>query len=141
MADDAEKRGQLNHLKVRRWKIAILVAVVGAITAPFVFGTWKMQPMSETWVPLTADQKANLGTYMQSTENCQIFDAAFWDKVFCDMELEKLRAGGEYQYLYLSAPKYLAVNFATALGAFISVFGLTFLLPDLVRRYRLWLRK
>ena len=141
MADDAEKRGQLNHLKVRRWKIAILVAVVGAITAPFVFGTWKMQPMSETWVPLTADQKANLGTYMQSTENCRIFEAAFWDKVLCDMELEKLRAGGEYQYLYLSASKYLAVNFATALGAFISVFGLTFLLPDLFRRYRLWLRK
>ena len=141
MADDAEKRGQLNHLKVRRWKIAIPVAVVGAITAPFVFGTWKMRPISETWVPLTADQKAKLGTYTQSTENCRIFEAAFWDKVLCDMELEKLRAGGEYQYLYLSAPKYLAVNFATALGAFISVFGLTFLLPDLFRRYRLWLRK
>jgi hypothetical protein len=57
------------------------------------------------------------------------------------MELEKLRAGGEYQYLYLSPSKCLALNFATALGAFISVFGLTFLLPDLVRRYRLWLRK
>ena len=141
MADDAEKRGQLNHLKVRRRKITIPVALVGAITAPLVFGTWKMQPTSETWVPLTADQKAKLGTYMQSTENCRIFEAAFWDKVFCDMELEKLRAGGEYQYLYLSASKYLALNFATALGAFISVFGLTFLLPDLVRRYRLWLRK
>jgi hypothetical protein len=58
MADDAEKRGRPNHLKVRRRKITIPVALVGAITAPLVFGTWKMQPTSETWVPLTADQKA-----------------------------------------------------------------------------------
>jgi hypothetical protein len=48
MADDAEKPGQLNHLKVRRWKIAIPVAVVGAIAAPFVFGTWKMPQTSES---------------------------------------------------------------------------------------------
>jgi hypothetical protein len=136
MADDAEKPGQPNHLKVRRWKIAIPLAVVGALTAPFVFGTWKMRPTSETWVPLTADQKAKLGTYMQNTDNCRTFEAAFGDKVFCDMELAKLRAGGEYQYLYLSAPKYWTLNVATALGAFIAVFGLTFLLPDLVRRYR-----
>jgi hypothetical protein len=141
MADDAEKRGRPNHLKVRRWKITIPIALVGAITAPLVFGTWKMQPTSETWVPLTADQKAKLGTYMQNTENCRTFEAAVGDKVFCDMELAKLHAGGEYQYLYLSAPKYFALNFATALGAFIAVFGLTFFLPDLVRRYRSWFRK
>ena len=131
MADDAEKQGQLNHLKVRRWKIAIPVA---AIAAPFVFGTWKMPTTSETWVPLTADQKAKLDIYMQNTENCRTFEAAFGEKDFCDMELEKLRAGGEYQYLYLSTPKYFALNFAVALGAFIAVFSLTFLLPGLSRR-------
>jgi|SRR5262245_33091283 len=136
MADDAEKPGQLNHLKARRWKIAIPVAVVAAIAAPFVFGTWKMPTMSETWVPLTVDQKANLDTYMQNTENCRTFEAASGDKDFCDMELEKLRAGGEYQYLYLSTAKYFALNFATALGAFIAVFSLTFLLPGLRHRYR-----
>ena len=128
MADDAEKPGEPNHLKVRRWKIAIPVAVVGAIAAPFVFGTWKMPTTSETWVPLTAEQKAKLAIYMQSTENCRTFEAASGDKDFCDMELEKLRAGGEYQYLYLSTAKYFALNFAVALGAFIAVFGLTFLL-------------
>jgi hypothetical protein len=132
MADDAEKPGQLNHLKVRRWKIAIPVAVVGAIAAPFVFGTWKMPQTSETWVPLTADQKAKFDIYMQNTENCRTFEAASGDKDFCDMALEKLRAGGEYQYLYLSTPKYFALNFAVALGAFIAVFSLTFLLPGLV---------
>jgi hypothetical protein len=79
MADDAEKPGQLNHLKVRRWKIAIPVAVVGAIAAPFVFGTWKMPQTSETWVPLTADQKAKLDIYMQNTENCRTFEAASGD--------------------------------------------------------------
>jgi len=136
MADDAEKSGQLNHLKVRRWKIAIPVAVVGAIAAPFVFGTWKMQSTSETWVPLTADQKAKLEIYMQNTENCRTFEAAFGEKDFCDMELEKLRAGGEYQYLYLSTPKYFALNIAVALGAFITVFSLAFFLPGLSRRYR-----
>lgn len=128
MADDAEKPGEPNHLKVRRWKIAIPVAVVGAIAAPFVFGTWKMPTTSETWVPLTAEQKATLAIYMQNTENCRTFEAASGDKDFCDMELEKLRAGGEYQYLYLSTAKYFALNFAVALGAFIAVFGLTFLL-------------
>ena len=97
--------------------------------------------MSETWVPLTADQKAKLSTYMQSTKNCQTFEAAFWDKFFCDMEIEKLSAGGEYQYIYFSTPKYLALNFAAAFGAFIGVFGLTYLLPALLNRYWLWLRK
>ena len=137
MADDAEKPGQLNHLKARRWKIAIPVAVVAAIAAPFVFGTWRMSTTSETWVPLTADQKAKLEIYMQNTENCRTFEAASGDKDFCDMELEKLRAGGEYQYLYLSTPKYFALNFAVALGAFIAVFSLTLLLPGLSRRYKL----
>lgn len=137
MAGDAEQPGQPNHLKVRRWKIAIPVAVVGAIAAPFVFGTWKMSTTSETWVPLTADQKAKLEIYMQNTENCRTFEAAFGEKDFCDMELEKLRAGGEYQYLYLSTPKYFVLNFVVALGAFIAVFGLTFLLSGLSRRYRL----
>ena len=136
MADDAEKPGQLNHLKVRRWKIAIPVAVVAAIVAPFVCGTWKMQTTSETWVPLTADQKAKLETYMQNTENCRAFEAASGDKDFCNMELEKLRAGGEYQYLYLSTAKYFALNFAVALGAFIAVFSLAFFFPGLSRRYR-----
>jgi hypothetical protein len=136
MADDSEKPGQPNHLKVRRWKIAIPVAVVAAIAAPFVFGTWKMSTTSETWVPLTADQKAKLEIYMQNTENCRAFEAAFGDKDFCDMELEKLRAGGEYQYLYLSTAKYFALNFAVALGTFIAVLSLTFLLPGLSRRYR-----
>lgn len=135
MADDAEKPGQPHHLTVRRWKIALPVAVVAAIVAPFVFGTWKMQTTSETWVPLTADQKAKLDTYMQNTENCRAFEAASGDKDFCNMELEKLRAGGEYQYLYLSRAKYFALNVAVALGAFIAVFGLAFFLPGLSRRY------
>ena len=52
------------------------------------------------------------------------------------MELEKLRAGGEYQYLYLSTAKYFVLNFAVVLGAFIAVFSLVFLLPGLSRRYR-----
>lgn len=137
MADDAEKPGQLNHLTVRRWKIALPVAVVVAIAAPFVFGTWKMQTTSETWVPLIADQKAKLDTYMQNTENCRAFEAASGDKDFCNMELEKLRAGGEYQYLYLSRAKYFALNVAVALGAFIAVFCLAFFLPGLSRRYKL----
>lgn len=135
MADEIEKPGQLNHVEVRRLKMAIPVAVVAAIAAPFVFGTWK--PTSETWLPLAVDQKAKLERYMQSTENCQTFEAASGDKDFCQMELEKLRAGGQYQYVYISTPKYFALNSAAVLGAFIGVFGLTFLLPGLVRRYRL----
>jgi hypothetical protein len=103
MADDAEKPGQLNHLKVRRWKIAIPVAVVGAIAAPFVFGTWKM-PQCRTQ-RIVGPLRRLLGT-----------------------------TGGEYQYLYLSTPKYFALNFAVAFGAFIAVFSLTFLLPGLSRR-------
>jgi hypothetical protein len=135
MADEIEKPGQLDRVEVRRLKIAIPAAVVAAIAAPFVFGTWKST--SETWLPLPVDQKAKLDTYMQSTENCQTFEAASGDKDFCQMELEKLRAGGQYQYVYVSTPRYFALNLATVLGAFIAVFGLTFLVPGLVRRYAL----
>jgi hypothetical protein len=56
----------------------------------------------------------------------------------CRMDRDRLNDGGSLES-HPSALKYTAANFAVALGGFFSIFGLTFLLPALIRRYRKWL--
>jgi hypothetical protein len=137
---------------MRQWKIAFSLAIVGAIGAPFAFHTSKMHPTSETWVPLTQDQKASIAAHMEETDNCQTLEGRvpksqsqgllsnndFLREVGCHGELDRLNRGGEFQ-VYFSTPKYLAANLAAAFGGFLGVFGLAFLLPAIVRCYWKWL--
>src|SRR5580693_4446141 len=123
---------------MKQRKIAISLAVVAAIAAPFVSRAYKAQPVSKTWVPLTAEAKANIAAALG---NCPTAEdhlnklrelgvkPSFEDispVVLCDMERGELRDGGEYK-TQLSAPKYLALNTAAAVAGFVLVFGLTFL--------------
>jgi hypothetical protein len=41
----------------RQWKIALSLAIVGALAAPFVFRTYKARPTYSVWVPLSAREK------------------------------------------------------------------------------------
>jgi hypothetical protein len=138
---------------VRQWKIAISLAIIGAAVAPFASGTWKIRPISETWLPLTEDQKKSFAAYVEK-RNCKALDERFneargrgieppfnndaADTIICDMRLKSLREGGE-SHSYFSVLKYLAINSGVALGGFFGVFGLAFLLPALIRRYWRWL--
>jgi hypothetical protein len=44
-------------VRLRQWKIALSLAVVGALAAPFAFGTYKARPTYSVRVPLTAQEK------------------------------------------------------------------------------------
>ena len=128
---------------MKQRKIAISLAVIGAIAAPFVFHTYKAQPTGNVWKPLTAEDKVEQGAWVKSTNNCQTFEGGitatdatavrgcrYWQKT--------LEEGGRYGP-GPSAPLYLALNAAVAAVAFAVIFALTYLLPALARRYWRWL--
>jgi hypothetical protein len=126
---------------MRQWKIALSLAIVGALAAPFAFRTYRVRPPSiQTWVPMTEEVKAGVIAYMKRTNDCQDFvdqknNAALES---CRYEQKALEEGGGY------GPRpstliYLAINAATATAAFGGIFCLTYLLPALARRYWRWL--
>jgi hypothetical protein len=122
---------------MRQWKIALSLAIVGAAAAPFIFGTWRMRPMSNGFIPLTAGERQNILSYVENTDNCQK-TASDSVKYSCLGLQRELADGGEFR-TYASAPKYIAWNTAAAALGFSAVFGLTFLLPALIRRYWKWI--
>lgn len=135
----------------RQWKIALSLAIVGALAAPFLFRTCKARPTYSVWVPLTAREKENLVVSLQNSNYCQTdyrpgTDDSFVADFFCHKEKEKFELGGDYEY-HADQPKYLAMNAGVAGATFVSVFGLAFLIPMLIyglaflaQRYWKWLK-
>jgi hypothetical protein len=110
---------------MKQRKIAISLAVVGAIASPFEFSVLtEMEATSDVWVPLSADKRENITTYLEGTNNCQTFTKRLdelkrleitpsvmdlSDEVVCRISLRKLKEGGTYES-HFSLPKYLALN-------------------------------
>jgi hypothetical protein len=57
---------------MRQWKVALSLAVVGAIAAPFVFQTYKAHSTFQKWVPITAEDRAAISARLNDTNNCQV---------------------------------------------------------------------
>jgi len=121
---------------MRQWKIASSLAIIGALAAPFAFRTYNAPwPMAETWVPLYVGEREDI-VRRAWPNNCDELEGL--SPVICRMDQRKLKEGG----IYLQRPSlllYLARNAAAALAGFVLIFGLTFLLPALIRRYWKWL--
>lgn len=94
--------------------------------------------MSEAWVPLTAEEKGNISSHIEGTNNCQT-NPSETAKFSCFLLQRLLKEGGENR-VSPSILKYLAINAAVAFAGLVSIFGLTLILPALVRRYWRWLR-
>jgi hypothetical protein len=125
---------------MKQRKIAISLAIVGAIAAPFVLKTYKEEPYGEVWVPLTIEDKYSFTSRLNETNNCQTIEV-YRDKDLlggCRFIQKALEQNGAY-YSAPSIPLYLALNAAVAAVAFVVMFGLTYLLPALARRYWRWL--
>ena len=120
---------------IRQRKIAISLAVVGAVAAPFFFHTYKMQyPYWRSWTMLTEADKHQIETNLA---RCTPSDFSDQGSV-CNHERTFLEHGGYY------APKpsvvaYLLVNVVVAIASFAALFFLTYLVPALARRYWSWL--
>jgi hypothetical protein len=126
---------------MKQRKIAISLAVIGAIAAPFVFHTYKAQPTGNVWKPLTAEDKVEQGAWVKSTNDCQTFEGGRGSPTIvrgCRDWQKALEEGGMYG-LGPSTSLYLALNAVVAVLAFVVIFGLTYLLPALGRRYWRWL--
>ena len=123
---------------MRRWKVAISLAAVAAVAAPFVFGTWKHQPTSEMWIPLTEAQRQRLESYLKERNYCRnLNDPNLIDQVCAGYALKPLKEGGEW--ITVSDPhpfKYLALNLVVVIVGYAGIFGLAMVLPTIVR----WLR-
>jgi hypothetical protein len=135
---------------MRQWKIAFSLAIVAAIAAPLVLGTYKSQPYF-AWLPvpyvsgfrpLTAEQREETTAYLARLNNCREFETIpigdIPDEGMRCFEQIGLLRNGEY-YSHFSEPRYLALNAAAAVAGFVSIFGLAMVLPALVRRYWRWL--
>jgi hypothetical protein len=129
----------------RQWKIALSLAIVGAVAAPFVFRTYKARPTYSVWLPLTAREKENFAVSLQNSNYCRRKTDNDVIEFLCYKAKEKFEQGGDYEY-HPDHPKYLAMNVGVAAATFVSVFGLAFLIPMLIhglaflaRRYWKWL--
>ena len=135
---------------MRLSRTALGLAIVVAITAPFVAGTSHPRANSQTWIALTADQRAEIVAKLESSKNCRYFETQVEardvlglkvdtkdidDAMQCHRDQDALRDGGEMRATF-SLPRYLAVNGAVALASALAVAGLAILLPALFRRYR-----
>jgi hypothetical protein len=152
-------------MRVKQWKIALSLAIIGALAGPFVFRTYRLEPTYEILVALTAEEKESIAAELRKTNDCQVLrerwarkreiiisdidqpavitstmlsDNDYLRKVGCEMELEKFQAGGQHE-TYFDSSKYLAINLMAAALMFGLVYALTFALPALLRRYWEWL--
>ncbi len=145
---------------MKQRKVAISLAIVGAVEAPFVFGSYNERPMTHALVPMTAEERATIAARLKETNNCEtirdrivqqlrdsgklephaITDALLKnnDNLLCYSQKARLERGGDFED-YPDTLKYLAINAGTAGSAFVVIYGLAFLLPALARRYWRWL--
>ena len=135
---------------MRLSRTALGFAIAVAITAPFVAGTSQPHANSQTWIALTADQRAEIAAKLESSKNCRYFETQVEardvlglkvdskdidDAMQCHRDQDALRDGGVMQATF-SLPRYLAVNGGIALASALAVLGLAMMLPALFRRAR-----
>jgi hypothetical protein len=59
---------------MRQWKIALSLAIIGAIAAPLVCHTYKARPQTSGFEPLTGTRKEEVAAYLARFNNCSEFE-------------------------------------------------------------------
>jgi|ERR1700730_6666176 hypothetical protein len=129
----------------RQWKIALSLAIVGAVAAPFIFRTYNANTTHKIFVPLTAEETENLARFSYECQRLAAKRELADSDVVRAMNCRRYEQGGDYEY-YPDQRLYLTRNAAAVAATFVSVFGLTFLIPMLIhglafqaQRYWKWL--
>jgi uncharacterized membrane protein len=126
---------------VKRWKLAVSLAVVAALAAPLATGAWKLRPGG--WQPLPTDERDRIVKMAAETDNCAHFSPEDTDlgKTICTILLSDLHAGGRYESGERVTWRYIARNLELMAGAFVFVFLGAMILLALGARYWAWLKR
>lgn len=134
---------------MRPSRTAVGLAIMVAVAAPFVAGTSDPRTNAQSWVALTAEQRAEIAAKLDSSKNCRYFETQVEardvlglkvdskdidDALQCHRDQDALRDGGEMRPGF-SLPRYLAVNAAVAIASALAVLLLAMMVPALFRRY------
>ena len=132
---------------MRPSRTAVGLAIMVAMTAPFAAGTSEPRANAQSWVALTAEQRAEIAAKLESSKNCRYFETQveardvlglkvdskdIEDALACHRDQDALRDGGEMRATF-SLPRYLAINGVVAMAGALGVLGLT-----LMSGARLW---
>jgi hypothetical protein len=107
--------------RMKRWKLAISLAVVAAIAVPLLAGTWRL-----------AEGKWEGGAGAEAEYDCFLR----WKKLGEDCSIE-LGVWHPPEVTW----SYLATNLLVSAGAFALTFALVMIVPPIGHRYWLWLRR
>ena len=126
---------------MRRWKLALSLAVVAAIVIPGVAGTWRLQ--SGKWVSLTDSEIRRIEERLKRTKHCSpgLLDGDL-DAFLCyEAARQQLDGAVWHQTARLTSLEYLTTNFLMAAGGGVLTFALGMVIPPIGRRYLAWLRR
>jgi hypothetical protein len=149
--------------EVKLWKVAISLAVVGAVAASVVLGTWKVRPTKLVWVTLTQQRRQEIESDRKRQVNSCKEKNIIQPRDFPQRDCENLPSClEEYSRLLADIPclhsinslaegreqvyredqfKYWAINLAVPLAVFVGIFGLVMVFPAtlaVVRAICLW---
>ena len=127
---------------MKRWKLALSLAVVAAIIVPALAGTWRHA--SGHWVNLAADQKQSISAMVEETNDCASFvNKGEYTRSICLAMRSELYNGGHWEPAEHVTPKYLATNLFVRAAGFVLAFALVMVRPNppIGRRYLAWLRR
>jgi hypothetical protein len=125
---------------VKLWKLAISLAVVAALAAPLVMGTWKLR--SGGWHPLPAAERDQITKMAAETTNCTHFSPQDTElgKTICTVLLRDLHSGGRYESGEQITWLFVARNLELMVETFLVVFFAAMILPAIGERYLAWLK-
>ena len=126
---------------VKRWKVAISLAIVAALVGPLATGTWRLRPGG--WHPLPVDERERIAKMATETNNCTHFSPQENEigKAICTILLSDLHSGGRYESGEHITWRYAAKNLEVMAGTFFLVFLAAMILPALGARYWAWLSR
>ena len=131
----------LKGKEVKRWKVAISLAIVAALAGPLVMGTWKLKPGG--WHPLPVDERERIAKMAIQTDRCTHFPPSETElsKAICTILISDLDAGGRYESGERITWRYVAKNLELMAGAFGFMFLAAMILQALGARYWAWLKR
>jgi hypothetical protein len=130
---------------MKPWKLAISLAVIGAISAPFVAGSWRPRPNASMLIPLTEKERSNLNAQMEKSKDCRLYqsresksDEDTLGDFMCQLDRERLADGGHWIKSF-SLFRHVATNAAFMLAVFAIIYALVLATFGAVRKYFEWL--